>query len=134
MRFRDIKIGRKLAIGFGSLILLMIIAGYVGFNGIQTVGHALFVVGDEEAPLILIDKWEWHLGVSKKEEKEVRRWKERVDHQKRTGDYGGGGRLNPSLNLGNARGHREKAERIEQVFEAWDDIWERYKHSLKKEP
>lgn len=52
MRFGDIKIGKKLGIGFGSMIVLIIIAGYVGFNGIQTVGHSLFVVGDEEAPLV----------------------------------------------------------------------------------
>ncbi len=51
MSWRDLKIGKKLTIGFGSMIALMLITGYVGFNGIQSVSHALFVVGDREAPV-----------------------------------------------------------------------------------
>ncbi|KKK64527.1 hypothetical protein LCGC14_2983290 [marine sediment metagenome] len=51
MRWSDLKIGRKLTIGFGSLIVLIIISSMVGFNGIQSVGNALFVVGDKEAPV-----------------------------------------------------------------------------------
>jgi methyl-accepting chemotaxis protein len=51
MRWRDLKISKKLTIGFGCMIVLMLITGYVGFNGIQSVSHALFVVGDQEAPV-----------------------------------------------------------------------------------
>ncbi len=52
MKWKNLKIGNKLAIGFGSLLLLMAIASFVGFNGIQKVGHDLFVVGNEEAPVV----------------------------------------------------------------------------------
>ena len=52
MKWKDFKIGKKLAIGFGSLLALLVITGYFGFDGIQTVSHSLFVVGDEEAPLV----------------------------------------------------------------------------------
>ena len=52
MRRKDIKIGKKLAIGFGCLIVLLAITGYAGFDGIKTVGQALFVVGDEEALVV----------------------------------------------------------------------------------
>lgn len=52
MKWKNLKIGSKLAIGFGSMLLLMLIASIVGFNGIQKVGHDLFVVGNEEAPLV----------------------------------------------------------------------------------
>jgi len=52
MKWKNLKIGRKLTIGFGSLIFLLLITGYVGFDGIKTVSHSLFVVGDEEAPVV----------------------------------------------------------------------------------
>ncbi|WP_022667501.1 methyl-accepting chemotaxis protein [Desulfospira joergensenii] len=52
MRYRDLKIAWKLAIGFGGLIFLLILTGYFGFNGISKVSHSLFVVGDEEAPVV----------------------------------------------------------------------------------
>jgi methyl-accepting chemotaxis protein len=52
MKWRDFKIGKKLAIGFGCVIVLLAFTGYIGFNGISTVSHSLFVVGDEEAPLV----------------------------------------------------------------------------------
>jgi methyl-accepting chemotaxis protein len=51
MYWRDLKIGRKLAIGFGCMIGLLVITGYVGFSGIQSMSHALFVVGDQDAPI-----------------------------------------------------------------------------------
>ena len=52
MKWKNLKIGKKLAIGFGTLLLLIAIASYVGFHGIQTVGHDLYIVGEEEAPVI----------------------------------------------------------------------------------
>jgi methyl-accepting chemotaxis protein len=51
MKWSDLKIGKKLGIGFGSMILLLIITGYFGYNGIQTVSRSLFIVGDKEAPV-----------------------------------------------------------------------------------
>ncbi len=52
MKWKDLKIGKKLTIGFGGLLLLMAFVGYSGYDGVQTVAHSLFVVGDEEAPLV----------------------------------------------------------------------------------
>ena len=52
MKWKNLKISKKLAIGFGSMLVLVIVAGTVGYSGIQTVGHSLFVVGNEEAPLV----------------------------------------------------------------------------------
>ncbi len=52
MHWNDFKIGRKLTIGFGAMLILVVLSGFVGFNGIQTVAHSLFVVGDEEAPVV----------------------------------------------------------------------------------
>jgi methyl-accepting chemotaxis protein len=51
MKWRDLKLGKKLGVGFGCLILLLMITGLVGFNGIQTVSNSLFIVGDKEAPV-----------------------------------------------------------------------------------
>ncbi len=52
MAWKDLKIGKKLAVGFGSLLLMMLVVGYAGYAGIQTVAHSLYQVGDEEAPLV----------------------------------------------------------------------------------
>ncbi|MEH6824064.1 MAG: methyl-accepting chemotaxis protein [Motiliproteus sp.] len=52
MSWRDLKIGRKLGIGFGTLLVLIGIASYVGFSGIKTVGDGLVQVGSEEAPIV----------------------------------------------------------------------------------
>lgn len=56
MKWKNLKIGNKLAIGFGSLLFLMVIASLVGFNGIQKVGHDLFIVGNEDAPVVNMAK------------------------------------------------------------------------------
>ncbi|MBK7091913.1 MAG: MCP four helix bundle domain-containing protein [bacterium] len=37
MSWKDIQIGKKLYIGFGIVIVLTIIVGYVGFSGLNTV-------------------------------------------------------------------------------------------------
>tara|TARA_R110002167_G_scaffold23597_7_gene83766 strand:- start:3078 stop:5228 length:2151 start_codon:yes stop_codon:yes gene_type:complete len=52
MKWRDFNIGSKLAVGFGSLILLMAVASFFGYSGITKVSHELVVVGDQEAPLV----------------------------------------------------------------------------------
>jgi len=52
MRWKDIKIGKKLAVGFGSMLVLIAVSSLVGFNGIQRVGHDLFIVGQKDAPVV----------------------------------------------------------------------------------
>ncbi len=39
MSWKDLKIGIKLSIGFGSLIIMLLIASFVGFKGLSTLGH-----------------------------------------------------------------------------------------------
>lgn len=51
MNFKNLKIGKKLTIGFGCMVVLLALTGYFGFDGIRTVSRSLFIVGDEEAPL-----------------------------------------------------------------------------------
>ncbi|MDF1562898.1 MAG: methyl-accepting chemotaxis protein [Deltaproteobacteria bacterium] len=51
MSWKDMRIGGKLAVGFGSLLVLIAVAGFVGWRGIENMGDALFVVGDREAPV-----------------------------------------------------------------------------------
>lgn len=51
MTFKNMKIGSKLALGFGALLILLALTGYFGFDGIRTVSRSLFIVGDEEAPV-----------------------------------------------------------------------------------
>ncbi len=52
MRWKDLKIGKKLAVGFGSMLVLITISSFVGFNGIRKVGHDLFIVGQKDAPVV----------------------------------------------------------------------------------
>lgn len=52
MNWKNLKIGTKLAVGFGSLIILIAVGGAAGYFGIERVGHSLVEVGDEEAPLV----------------------------------------------------------------------------------
>ena len=52
MAWKDLEIGKKLTVGIGLLLLLMLIVGMVGYSGIQQVAHSLFVVGDQEAPTV----------------------------------------------------------------------------------
>ena len=52
MSWKNLKIGAKLGIGFGILLLLLVVAGLVGYRGLTTVSHSLVVVGDEEAPVV----------------------------------------------------------------------------------
>lgn len=51
MNFKNLKIGKKIIIGFGCMVVLLALTGYSGFDGIRTVSRSLFIVGDEEAPL-----------------------------------------------------------------------------------
>jgi len=52
MAWKDLRIGVKLGIGFGILLMLVIVGGLVGYSGLKTVSHSLVIVGDEEAPVV----------------------------------------------------------------------------------
>ncbi|SHJ34072.1 Methyl-accepting chemotaxis protein [Malonomonas rubra DSM 5091] len=52
MVWKDLKIRTKLAIGFGSMLLLIMAASGVGYSGLKAVGNSMFVISDEEAPLV----------------------------------------------------------------------------------
>jgi methyl-accepting chemotaxis protein len=52
MKWKDVKIGKKLGYGFGVLLVLMAVVGAAGYNGVQTVARSLFTVADAEAPLV----------------------------------------------------------------------------------
>ncbi len=52
MNWRDLKIGRKLAIGFGCLVILLAVSSFVGFRGVQRVSENLRIVGDVEEPTV----------------------------------------------------------------------------------
>jgi methyl-accepting chemotaxis protein len=49
---KNFSIGKKLGLGFGTLVVLLAAAGLVGLDGIRTMAGALHVVGDREAPVV----------------------------------------------------------------------------------
>ena len=51
MKWKNLKISKKLTIGFGGLIVLLAITGLLGFMGIKTVSQSLYIVGEENAPV-----------------------------------------------------------------------------------
>jgi methyl-accepting chemotaxis protein len=50
--YKNLKIGIKLTIGFGMLLLLLIVASYVGFVGIQKLSQSMHIIADEDAPRV----------------------------------------------------------------------------------
>ncbi len=52
MSWKNLRIGTKLTIGFGLMLLLIFIGGLVGYSGLKTVDNALTIVADEEAPIV----------------------------------------------------------------------------------
>ena len=52
MKWRDLAIGKKLAVGFGSMLVLMLVSSVIGFSGIKSVSEALHIIGDKQAPVV----------------------------------------------------------------------------------
>jgi len=52
MNWKNLKIGMKLGIGFGIMLVLIMVGGLVGYSGLKTVGHSMLVISDEEVPLV----------------------------------------------------------------------------------
>ncbi len=46
MKWQDVRIGQKLYIGFGAVLVLTLIVGFVGYNGVGTLGDRLENVED----------------------------------------------------------------------------------------
>lgn len=49
--FKNLKLGTKIILGFLAVVALVCVAGVTGYWGVQTVGKALHVVANEEAPI-----------------------------------------------------------------------------------
>ncbi|UCC97478.1 MAG: hypothetical protein JSW66_16750 [Phycisphaerales bacterium] len=49
--FKNMKLGTKIILGFLAVVALVCVAGVTGYWGVQTVGKALHVVANEEAPI-----------------------------------------------------------------------------------
>ncbi len=47
-----LKVGHKLSIGFGVLLLLIGISSFSGYSGINSLQRDIFAIGSEEAPLV----------------------------------------------------------------------------------
>ncbi len=52
MSWHKLRIATKLTIGFGTILALLVLSNLVGFNGLKTVGNALTMVAEEEAPIV----------------------------------------------------------------------------------
>ncbi len=50
--FKNRSLGTKIICGFLLITAFVVVTGGVGYRGIGTVGEALHIVGDEEAPLV----------------------------------------------------------------------------------
>ena len=49
--FKNMKLGTKIILGFLAVVALVCVAGIAGYWGVQTVGKALHIVANEEAPI-----------------------------------------------------------------------------------
>ena len=52
MNFKDVKIGNKLILGFSSILLVAMIIGYIGYNGMQVIHGYLDDVTETRLPSI----------------------------------------------------------------------------------
>ncbi len=52
MKFNNIKIGNKLIIGFSSILLIAIIIGYIGYNGMKVIQAQQDEISDNRLPSI----------------------------------------------------------------------------------
>jgi len=52
MNWRDLKIKSKLMVGFGAVLVLLIIASIVGYNGLDIMGKELDIVAKDDAPIV----------------------------------------------------------------------------------
>ena len=50
--FKNLKLARKIILGFLVVVALVAIAGVTGYWGIQKIGGALHTVANEEAPIV----------------------------------------------------------------------------------
>ncbi len=50
--FKNKGLGTKIISGYLSIVLLVVITGVVGYKGIKTVAKSLYIVADEEAPVV----------------------------------------------------------------------------------
>jgi len=50
--WKDLRIGIKLSVGFGILLLLLGVVTFVGFNGIKKVSLAMHTIADKDAPVV----------------------------------------------------------------------------------
>ena len=51
MFWKNLRIGKKLSIGFGSLLLLVMLASWIGFQGLGSLEHELDIMGNKNAPM-----------------------------------------------------------------------------------
>ena len=51
MIWKNLKIGKKLSVGFGGLLLLVMLASWVGFQGLGSLEHELNLLGNKQAPM-----------------------------------------------------------------------------------
>ncbi|HKK22194.1 MAG TPA: methyl-accepting chemotaxis protein [Pseudohaliea sp.] len=51
MKIKNLRIGVKLAIGFGTMLVLILLASAAGFNGVSRLADSLFDVGRQEMPI-----------------------------------------------------------------------------------
>lgn len=51
MSWKNLKIGIKLTIGFGSLLALVILSSWIGYRGLGSLEYELHQIGDKSAPM-----------------------------------------------------------------------------------
>ena len=50
--FNNLRLGTKIIVGFLAVVTLVAVAGVTGYCGIQRVGQALYIITDEESPIV----------------------------------------------------------------------------------
>ena len=125
MKFRDVKVAKKLYIGFGIVLVLAVAVGYSGWDGLTTVGHAV-VNADDANRLIKFAK-----DCRQHEKNFIMRGEHRyLEENQSTLDQiyaqldETQANLTDEADIALSEESRQMAHSYHQAFESWVSLWE----------
>ena len=124
MKWRDVKVAKKLYIGFGIVLVLAVAVGYSGWDGLTTVGNA--VANADDANRLI----KWAKDCRQHEKNFIMRGEEKyLEESQKTLDQiytqldETQARLASETDIALTHESRQMAQSYHKAFESWVDLW-----------